>query len=154
MGLPKALGPYGVSFVEFELRRTAARGGEKEGHGGLPSAEGAPLMRIFYPTASKKTFSVLNVKNRSWLPNVDYLVGFLSRAISPSTSVSKAFVWTLSCTLLACPIRLACSCSVPGDHPSRLTLCVMYSLFGRSHISLFLSVRANASISEAAFTGS
>lgn len=112
MGLPKALGPFGVSFVEFELRRTApaAQAGVKSGArsgggeaGTLPSAEGAPLVRIFYPTASKKTFSVLDVKNRSWLPNVNYLMGFLSRAISPSTLTRRAFVWTLSCTLASSP---------------------------------------------------
>ncbi|KAG0575776.1 hypothetical protein KC19_5G030000 [Ceratodon purpureus] len=106
MGLPKALGPYGVSFVEFELRRTApavqkgvengVRSGGGAAAGTLPSAEGAPLMRIFYPTASKKTFSVLDVKNRSWLPNVNYLMGFLSRAVSPSTAARRALVWTLS----------------------------------------------------------
>lgn len=113
MGLPKALGPYGVSFVDFELRRTAAAaaaevksagvvengvrngGGSAEG-GMLPSAEGAPLMRIFYPTASKKTFSLLDVKHRSWLPNANYLMGFLSRAVSPSTAARRAFVWTLT----------------------------------------------------------
>lgn len=113
MGLPKALGPYGVSFVEFEHRRNGepgaqagAKGGTRNGGGGgveagkLPSAEGAPLMRIFYPTASKKTFSLLDVRNRSWLPNVDYLMGFLSRAVSPSSHLRRAFVWTLSCTSL------------------------------------------------------
>lgn len=106
MGLPKGLGPYGVSFVEFELRRSsepgaqhsqAENGAHQNGGEKLTSAEGAPMMRIFYPTASKKTFSLLDVRNRSWLPNVDYLVGFLSRAISPSSYPRRALVWALSC---------------------------------------------------------
>lgn len=111
MGLPKGLGPYGVSFVEFELRRSsepgaqhsqAENGAHQNGGGKLTSAEGAPMMRIFYPTASKKTFSLLDVRNRSWLPNVDYLMGFLSRAISPSSSPRRALVWALSYLVYPC----------------------------------------------------
>ena len=131
MGLPKPLGPHGVSFVEFELRRTSpgSEPGAKEGQqqqqngacdgghavaGTLPSAEGAPLMRIFYPTASKKAFSLRDVRNRSWLPNVNYLMGFLSRAIVPTNFLLRALVWTLSCTPHSIPVMFRSSERITG----------------------------------------
>lgn len=146
MGLPKGLGPYGVSFVEFELRRNsepgaaehsqAENGAHQNGGKLLPSAEGAPMMRIFYPTASKKTFSVLDVRNRSWLPNVDYLMGFLSRVVSPSSFPRRALVWALTCNarsnLDLCPDTRCCfflSCSSSWVFPSAIQYSVVDAIF-------------------------
>jgi hypothetical protein len=118
MGLPKPLGPFEVSFAEFELRRTSqASGGQGQPQSGrgsgngsenangnanseagkVASAEGAPIMRIFYPTASKSGKSLLDRKIRSWVPNVNYMWGFLSRAILPKSQLRRSFVWMLTC---------------------------------------------------------
>ena len=116
MGLPKPLGPFEVSFAEFELRRTQATGGQGQPPNGsgsengsenanseagkVASAEGAPIMRVFYPTASKSGKSVLDTKIRSWVPNVNYMWGFLSRAILPKSQLRRSFVWMLTCKSL------------------------------------------------------
>lgn len=117
MGLPKPLGPFEVSFAEFELRRTQATGsgqgqpqngsGSENGSenanseaGKVASAEGAPIMRVFYPTASKSGKSLLDTKIRSWVPNVNYMWGFLSRAILPKSQLRRSFVWMLTCKSL------------------------------------------------------
>lgn len=114
MGLPKPLGPFKVSFAEFELRRTKAPSGQGQAQNGtgngsgdanteagmVASAEGAPIMRIFYPTASKSGTSLVDRKLRSWVPNVNYMWGFLSRAILPKSQLRRAFVWMLTCKSL------------------------------------------------------
>lgn len=111
MGLPKPLGPFAVSFVEFELRRTrenshpgsisevgqencAARNEVSPAEAGL---QGAPPMRIFYPTSSNSSWSVRDVKDRSWIPEVNYLRGFLCKSVPPSTQLRRGLVWGLSC---------------------------------------------------------
>lgn len=110
MGLPKPLGPFAVSFVEFELRRTrenshpgsisevgqencAARNEVSPAEAGL---QGAPPMRIFYPTSSNSSWSVRDVKDRSWIPEVNYLRGFLCKSVPPSTQLRRGLVWGLS----------------------------------------------------------
>lgn len=120
MGLPKPLGPFEVSFAEFELRRTQATSGQGQTQNGsgsgigngnangnanteagkVASAEGAPIMRIFYPTGSKSGKSLLDRKVRSWVPNVNYMWGFLSRAILPKSQLRRSLVWMLTCKSL------------------------------------------------------
>ncbi|KAH9570178.1 hypothetical protein CY35_02G027700 [Sphagnum magellanicum] len=128
MGLPQPLGPYGVSFADFELRRTEELQPSQSGGGGAAAAEpqqkqqhhhhletngiqqnggqalpqdleetpatatvavAAPLMRIFYPTEAKTRWSGLDAKQRCWVPNYNYMWGFVARAIPPTSFFVK-----------------------------------------------------------------
>lgn len=114
MGLPKPLGPYQVSFQEFELRRFQGahsgvqnggvsddRNGKSDGATTLPGAQGAPLIRIFYPTTAKTRWSLLDVKTRSWVPNLMYVYGFVSKAVAPTSALRRSLVNILSCKPLS-----------------------------------------------------
>jgi hypothetical protein len=145
MGLPQPLGPYGVSFADFELRRTeelqpsqsgggaaaAAEPQQKQQHhhhletngiqqnGGqaLPQgleatpatvavAAAAPLMRIFYPTEAKTRWSGLDAKQRCWVPNYNYMRGFVARAIPPTSFFVKICISFIACKkLYTLPLR-------------------------------------------------
>jgi hypothetical protein len=153
MGLPQPLGPYGVSFADFELRRTeelqpsqsgggaaAAEPQQKQQHhhhletngiqqnGGqalrqetpatVAVAAAAPLMRIFYPTEAKTRWSGLDAKLRCWVPNYNYMWGFVSKAIPPTSFFVKICISFIACKkLYTLPLR-----SPPLDpiflHPS------------------------------------
>jgi hypothetical protein len=134
MGLPEPLGPYGVSFADFELRRTEelqpsrSRGGggaaaeprqkqqqqqqlktngiQQNGGQALPQdleetpatvAAAAPLMRIFYPTEAKTRWSALDAKQRCWVPNYNYMWGFVARAIPPTSFFVKICISFITC---------------------------------------------------------
>jgi hypothetical protein len=143
MGLPEPLGPYGVSFADFELRRTEelqpsrSRGGggaaaeprqkqqqqqqlktngiQQNGGQALPQdleetpatvAAAAPLMRIFYPTEAKTRWSALDAKQRCWVPNYNYMWGFVSRAIPPTSFFVKICISFITCKkLYTLPLR-------------------------------------------------
>jgi hypothetical protein len=145
MGLPQPLGPYGVSFADFELRRTEELQPSQSGGGGgraavesqqkqqqqqlktngiqqnggqaLPpdleetpatvaAAAAAPLMRIFYPTEAKTRWSVLDAKQRCWVPNYNYMWGFVARAIPPTSFFVKICISFIACKkLYTLPLR-------------------------------------------------
>lgn len=96
--LAKAGAEVGTNNSHQQVNGFVRNGGGEAG--ALPSAERVSLMRIFYPTASKETnFSLLDVKNRSWLPNVNYFRGFVTRALLPSTPWRRFLGRILSCTI-------------------------------------------------------
>jgi hypothetical protein len=148
MGLPQPLGPYEVSFADFELRRTEELQPSQSGGGGgggaaaepqqkqqqqqqletngiqqnggqaLPQdleetpatvavAGTAPLMRIFYPTEAKTRWSALDAKQRCWVPNYNYMWGFVAKAIPPTSFFVKICISFISCkTLSTLPLAL------------------------------------------------
>ncbi|KAH7296961.1 hypothetical protein KP509_26G046500 [Ceratopteris richardii] len=106
MGLPKPLGPYAVGFADFELRRT-------EGvHGGIASgsalqnnspdfvmladAQGAPLIRIFYPTAHANRSSLPFDSATRWMPSIMYTWGYVSKLIRPASPMHRLAIWILT----------------------------------------------------------
>jgi len=145
MGLPQPLGPYGVSFADFELRRTEELQPSQSGGGGAAAAEpqqkqqhhhhletngiqqnggqalpqdleetpatatvavAAPLMRIFYPTEAKTRWSGLDAKQRCWVPNYNYMWGFVARAIPPTSFFVKICISFIACKkLYTLPLR-------------------------------------------------
>lgn len=106
MGLPQPLGPYAVAFADFELRRT-------EGvHGGvstasvlqhnspdfvmLADAQGAPLIRIFYPTSHAHQNSAPLDSSSRWMPSIMYTWGYISKLIRPSSAFHRLAIWILT----------------------------------------------------------
>ncbi len=146
MGLPQPLGPYAVSFADFELRRTEELQPSQSGGGGGAAAEpqqkqqpqletngihqnggqalpqdleetpatvavevaaaAAPLMRIFYPTEAKTRWSAFDAKQRCWVPNYNYMWGFVARAIPPTSLFVKICISFITCKkLYTLPLR-------------------------------------------------
>lgn len=104
MHLPKPVGPYHVSFADFELRRTPGSAEQSEGDAGVEDvekgalgAEGAPLMRFFYPTAAEPKWSPPDTQTRRWLPHFNYTWGYFSKIIIPSSFLRRFIIWALSC---------------------------------------------------------
>ncbi|KAI5084595.1 hypothetical protein GOP47_0000764 [Adiantum capillus-veneris] len=112
MGLPRPLGPYAVGFADFELRRT-------EGvHGGiatatllqhnspdfvmLADAQGAPLIRIFYPTSRANRGSTPLSSASRWMPSIMYTWGYISKLIRPSSSMHRLAIWILTGIVHSC----------------------------------------------------
>lgn len=112
MGLPQPLGPYAVAFADFELRRT-------EGvHGGvstasvlqhnspdfvmLADAQGAPLIRIFYPTSHAHQNSAPLESSSRWMPSIMYTWGYMSKLIRPSSAFHRLAIWILTGLVHSC----------------------------------------------------
>ncbi|MCO5586450.1 hypothetical protein L7F22_040390 [Adiantum nelumboides] len=112
MGLPRPLGPYAVGFADFELRRT-------EGvHGGiatasilqhnspdfvmLADAQGAPLIRIFYPTSHANRGSTPLSSACRWMPSIMYTWGYISKLIRPSSTMHRLAIWILTGVVHSC----------------------------------------------------
>ncbi|CAK9234888.1 unnamed protein product [Sphagnum troendelagicum] len=110
MSLPNPLGPYHVSFADFELRRSEENKGSRSGRAAEPeqqqikrngvhpnaanadskaAAVAAPPMRIFYPTETKTRWSPWDVKERCWIPHYNYMWGYVARAFAPSSVFSR-----------------------------------------------------------------
>eukprot|EP00897_Mesotaenium_endlicherianum_P007141 jgi/Mesen1/6455/ME000033S05740 len=120
MGLPKPLGPYHVSFGDYELKRnidlrslseqsddnvkaTSQNSRIEPETGGVEeetSLPPAPLFRIYYPTAkAPSSWSWGQVTGRRWLPSVHYAYGHLCMLFRPTTWGKRALCWL--CGVLA-----------------------------------------------------
>lgn len=126
MGLPRPLGPYAVGFADFELRRT-------EGvHGGiatasmlqnnspdfvmLADAQGAPLIRIFYPTSHTNRGSTPLSSACRWMPSIMYTWGYISKLIRPSSAMHRLAIWILTGIVHSCMwpgVRIQASVATP-----------------------------------------
>lgn len=122
MHLPKPVGPYHVSFADFELRRTAGSAEQSEGEAGVEDversalgAEGAPVMRFFYPTAAEPKWSPLDTQTRRWLPHFNYTWGFFSKIIIPSSFLRRFIICALSCMYVSLSLS---NILLPSCHPS------------------------------------
>ncbi len=140
MSLPKPLGPYHVSFADFELRRSEENKGSRSGRAAEPeqqqikrngvhpnaanadskaAAAAAPPMRIFYPTETKTRWSPWDVKERCWIPHYNYMWGYVARVFAPSSVFSRLGISVIACMFVShllslCPlfiILLACPSS-------------------------------------------
>ncbi len=145
MSLPNPLGPYHVSFADFELRRSEENKGSRSGRVAEPeqqqikrngvhpnaanadskaAAAAAPPMRIFYPTETKTRWSPWDVKERCWIPHYNYMWGYVARAFAPSSVFSRLGISVIACMfdsrlLSLCSlfiIFLACSSSCHRHH--------------------------------------
>lgn len=146
MSLPNPLGPYHVSFADFELRRSEENKGSRSGRAAEPeqqqikrngvhpnvanadskaaAAAAAPPMRIFYPTETKTRWSPWDVKERCWIPHYNYMWGYVARAFAPSSVFSRLGISVIACMfdsrlLSLCPlfiILLACPSSCHRHH--------------------------------------
>ncbi|KAG0593326.1 hypothetical protein KC19_1G321500 [Ceratodon purpureus] len=115
MHLPKPVGPYHVSFADFELRPS----GDDECVSSHPSdvekddslkLEGVPPMRFFYPTAAEPRWRLGETQSRRWLPHFNYTWGYFSKVIQPSSFLRRLAIWTLSCLMhLFMWLQLHCS---------------------------------------------
>ena len=122
MHLPKPMGPYHVSFADFELRRTPGSAEQSEGDAGVEEdvekgavgAEGAPLMRFFYPTAAEPKWSPPDTQTRRWLPHFNYTWGFFSKIIIPSSFLRRFIIWALSCMHVSLIIYCKNICCLPS----------------------------------------
>lgn len=124
MHLPKPVGPYHVSFADFELRRTPGSAEQSEGDAGVEDveksalgAEGAPVMRFFYPTAAEPKWSPPDTQTRRWLPHFNYTWGYFSKIIIPSSFLRRFIIWALSCMYVSLSFKNICCLSLPiGNH--------------------------------------
>lgn len=101
MHLPKPLGPYHVSFADFELRR---RIGEESVavHPSDPeknelNLDNVPPMRFFYPTGEDPKWHLSDTQARRWLPHFNYTWGYFSKIILPSSCLRRFAIWVLTC---------------------------------------------------------
>lgn len=115
MGLPRPLGPFPVAFADFELRRTegthggivAASASSTPQHHSpdfvrLADAQGAPLVRIFYPTSDTSHSSWNFSGSNRWMPSIMYTWGYLSKLIPPSSFMSRFAIWILAGIIHSC----------------------------------------------------
>lgn len=136
MSLPKPLGPYHVSFADFELRRSDENKGSRSGRAAEPEqqqikrngvhpnaanadikAAAAPPMRIFYPTETKTRWSPWDVKERCWIPHYNYMWGYVARAFAPSSVLSRLGISVIACMFDSRLLSLS-----PFHHPSCMSI--------------------------------
>jgi hypothetical protein len=169
MSLPKPLGPYHVSFADFELRRSEENKGSRSGRAAEPeqqqikrngvhpnaanadskaAAAAAPPMRIFYPTETKTRWSPWDVKERCWIPHYNYMWGYVARAFAPSSVFSRLGISVIACMfdsrfLSLCPlfiILLACPSSLSSSSSSPSSSNKLWTHLRSSHLLQFFNV--------------
>ncbi|CAI5467668.1 unnamed protein product [Closterium sp. Yama58-4] len=97
MVLPEPLGPFHVSYGDFELRRSKApaessAGNYERGHGNHVHP---PLFRVYYPTDGNAE-ERREVERSAWLPHVAYLYGYICAMVPPFSFFASILTWLLS----------------------------------------------------------
>ncbi|CAI5507713.1 unnamed protein product, partial [Closterium sp. Naga37s-1] len=95
MVLPEPLGPFHVSYGDFELRRSKAPAEPSAGNGGHGHHVHPPLFRVYYPTDGNAE-ERREVERSAWLPHVAYLYGYICAMIPPFSFFASILTWLLS----------------------------------------------------------
>ncbi|CAI5516576.1 unnamed protein product [Closterium sp. Naga37s-1] len=95
MVLPEPLGPFHVSYGDFELRRSKAPAELSAGNGGHGHHVHPPLFRVYYPTDGNAE-ERREVERSAWLPHVAYLYGYICAMIPPFSFFASILTWLLS----------------------------------------------------------
>ncbi|CAI7880849.1 unnamed protein product [Closterium sp. NIES-54] len=95
MVLPEPLGPFHVSYGDFELRRSKAPAEPSAGNGGHGHHVHPPLFRVYYPTDGNAE-ERREVERSAWLPHVAYLYGYICSMIPPFSFFASILTWLLS----------------------------------------------------------
>lgn len=165
MHLPKPVGPYHVSFADFELRRTPGSAEQSEGDAGVEDvekgalgAEGAPLMRFFYPTAAEPKWSPPDTQTRRWLPHFNYTWGYFSKVIIPSSFLRRFIIWALSCMHVSLSFQktfvafLHPLTTIPVPNMSKCSEPPFYRAFGYHQLGTLMYVCLSNCFFKVAFT--
>ncbi|GJP77634.1 hypothetical protein CLOP_g7993 [Closterium sp. NIES-67] len=95
MVLPKPLGPFHVSYGDFELRGSRDAGESESRAGGDHGHVHPPLFRVYYPTDGNAV-ERSEVERSAWLPHVAYLYGYLCAIVPPFSLLTSILTWLLS----------------------------------------------------------